>query len=74
MLRRSFKIISTVFERFSTRYFEPVHFKKMKNNISLILNINGSGGANTMGLSVPSGMFFGESRQQKTVNPEKCYF
>ena len=26
MLRRSFKIISTVFERFTTRYFNPVNF------------------------------------------------
>jgi len=47
---------------------------KMKNNISLILNINRSGGANTMGLSVPSGIFFARIKTAENSLSRKMLF
>jgi hypothetical protein len=47
---------------------------KMKNNIFLILYINGSGGANTMGLSVPSGIFFARIKTAENSQSRKMLF
>jgi len=47
---------------------------KMKNNISHFLNINGSGGVNTMGLSVPSGIVFARIKTADNSQSRKMLF